>query len=51
MKKKIVKLIALLCMLAMLFTLAGCGEERDVVHDEDGSLGYSDSFWEWWADQ
>lgn len=21
--------------------------KRDVVHDPDGYLGYSDSFWEW----
>lgn len=24
---------------------------KDVVHDPDGFLGYSDSFWEWQAQQ
>lgn len=25
--------------------------KQDVVHDPDGFLGYSDSFWEWQAKQ
>ena len=25
-------------------------DSRDIAHDEDGFLGYSDSFWEWYQD-
>ena len=51
MKKKIAKLIALVCLISTLFALAGCGEDKNPAYDEDGFLGYSDGFWEWWADQ
>ncbi len=37
-------------VMAILFAIAtfcSSSEKRDVVHDPDGFLGYSDSFWEW----
>ncbi len=36
-----------------LITLVTCfgQEDKDVTHDPNGFLGYSDSFWEWWAKQ
>ena len=51
MKKSLVKLGALACVITIFLSLAGCsGSRRDVVHDKNGFLGYSDSFWEWYAD-
>lgn len=40
-------------VIAIVIGLASCGDsgsKRDVAHDPDGFLGYSDSFWEWYAD-
>ena len=51
MKTILVKVGAIACLLAMILALAGCGgSKRDVAHDPDGFLGYSDSFWEWYAE-
>ena len=44
----------IVCVIALLLFLSSCGgggSSRDVVHDPDGFLGYSDSFWEWQAKQ
>ena len=29
---------------------SGSGNKSDIAHDPNGFLGYSDSFWEWYAD-
>lgn len=45
--------IIIVLVIAIVFGLASCGSggsKRDVAHDPDGFLGYSDSFWEWYAD-
>lgn len=43
------RITALLLSLIMVLSLCACGgEEKDVAHDPDGFLGYSDSFWEWY---
>ena len=39
-------------VVAIAIGLASCGDsgsKRDVAHDPNGFLGYSDSFWEWYA--
>ena len=38
--------VALISMF-IVTALSGCGSKRDVTHDPNGFLGYSDSFWEW----
>lgn len=43
-------IIAIIFFIVMLF-LTYSQPERDVVHDSDGVLGYSDSFWEWVGEQ
>lgn len=49
MKKKAVSLVFVVTLIAML--MSGCtgGSKKDVTHDPNGFLGYSDSFWEWYA--
>ena len=45
--------VIIVIIIALLLGLASCGDsgsKRDVVHDPDGFLGYSDSFWKWYAD-
>ena len=47
--------IALIIIVVVFFVIAfaSCGDsgsKRDVAHDPDGFLGYSDSFWEWYAE-
>lgn len=41
-------------VLFIMFFFASCGggssSKRDVAHDPNGFLGYSDSFWEWYAE-
>ena len=40
-------------VIAIAIGLASCGDsgsKRDVVHDPEGFLDYSDSFWEWYAE-
>ena len=39
-------------IIALALGLARCGNsgsKRNVAHDPNGFLGYSDSFWEWYA--
>lgn len=50
MKKRVVSLFFAVMLLVAL--MSGCtgGSKRDVAHDPDGFLGYSDSFWEWYAE-
>lgn len=37
----------------IILGIISCNSESDidVVHDPNGFMGYSDSFWEWMADQ
>lgn len=43
------RITALLLSLIMVLSLCACGgKKKDVAHDPDGFLGYSDSFWEWY---
>lgn len=40
-------------VIAILFGLASCGSsgsKRDVAHDPNGFMGYSDSFWDWYVE-
>jgi hypothetical protein len=30
---------------------SGGEADNSIAYDPDGFLGYSDSFWDWWADQ
>ena len=51
MKNNLVKLGILACVITVIISLAGCGSSRkNIAYDKDGFLGYSDSFWEWYAD-
>jgi hypothetical protein len=48
-------IIALVLVLLVLMAAIGScfddgSSKKDVAYDEDGFLGYSDSFWEWYAD-
>lgn len=48
--------VIVVIVIAIVLSLVSCsscgnnGSKRDVGHDPDGFLGYSDSFWEWYAD-
>lgn len=50
--------IAAIIVIILFFVIAfaSCGSscsgssKSDIAYDEDGFLGYSDSFWEWYAD-
>lgn len=44
------KILVLFLALLMCLSLFACGGDRyDVGHDENGFLGYSDDFWDWYA--
>jgi len=41
-------------ILFIVFAIASCidnSNKSNPALDSDGFLGYSDDFWEWWADQ
>ena len=48
MKKSFVAFV-IVC-LSVLTLAVGCTDDNDIAHDDDGFLGYSDSFWDWYAD-
>ncbi|MBQ7875466.1 MAG: hypothetical protein IJ306_10015 [Oscillospiraceae bacterium] len=45
--------VIIIAIIIAFFTMCSGGNDNkyDVVYDEDGFLGYSDSFWDWVADQ
>ena len=45
--------VMIIAIIIAFFTMCSSGNDNkyDVVYDEDGFLGYSDSFWDWWGDQ
>ncbi len=49
MKKKTASIVAIAILIAMLLTGCSGHKRRDVGHDPNGFLGYSDDFWEWYA--
>ena len=47
-KDMIIGIIVIVIFIILAFaSCSGSGSKRDVSHDPDGFLGYSDSFWEW----
>ena len=43
----------IIVVIAIMFALASCGgggSKSNPAYDPDGFLGYSDGFWEWYAD-
>ena len=37
-------------ILLALSSCSGGGSKRDVAHDPNGFLGYSDDFWDWYVE-
>ncbi len=46
------RLVAIALSLALASLLADCssGSKSDIARDPDGFLGYSDDFWDWYAE-
>lgn len=47
------KFLIIILTVIISLSLAACGESDDrydIVYDEDGFLGYSDSFWDWYSE-
>lgn len=45
--------VIIVLVIAIVLGVVSCGgggSKHDVAHDPDGFMGYSDSFWEWYAE-
>lgn len=47
------KLLSIILALIICLSITACGgsdDRYDIVYDDDGFMGYSDSFWDWYAE-
>lgn len=42
--------VIVIFLIAILGSCGGNNNKSDIAYDPDGFLGYSDSFWEWYAE-